>query len=78
VQGLETGWLFRSQDCEALAQALHTALSSAPDSLERMGQRGMSHIAAFSKEALQIRTLGVYDKLLGTQLARSFRVLAGS
>jgi glycosyltransferase involved in cell wall biosynthesis len=77
VKRLEAGWLFRSLDGEALARALQAALSTPADLLERMGAIARAHaVRNFSKQALQTRTLAVYDRLLGTQLARDFKALA--
>ena len=42
--------------------------------LEALRQRGIERVRReFSKRALQLRSLTVYDGLLGTQLAEAFK-----
>ena len=68
-----TGWLVPPGDAAALAERLAVAL--ALDQVERsaMAGRGRAHVLAqFTVEAMQRRTLAVYDRLLGTLLERRF------
>lgn len=77
VSRLETGWLFRANDGGALAEALGQALALSPGEREATGALARRRVCAnFSTRALQVHTLGVYDALLGTQLARCFKALA--
>jgi glycosyltransferase involved in cell wall biosynthesis len=64
-----TGWLVRSGDAEALAGRLAEALALEPSARARIGESARRHaVANFSVEAMQSSTLGVYDRLLATQL----------
>ena len=64
-----TGWLVRSGDADALAVRLAEALALEPSARARIGERARRHaIANFSVEVMQLSTLGVYDRLLATQL----------
>jgi glycosyltransferase involved in cell wall biosynthesis len=64
-----TGWLVPSGDAEALAGRLAGALALEPSARARIGERARRHtVANFSVEAMQLSTLGVYDRLLATQL----------
>jgi glycosyltransferase involved in cell wall biosynthesis len=68
-----TGWLVPPGSVEALATSLAEALALSPADRAEMGERGRRHVLAhFSVEALQRRTLSVYDQLLGTDLARRY------
>jgi glycosyltransferase involved in cell wall biosynthesis len=67
-----TGWTFPVGDEQALAAAIATALGLSPAERRRMADAARRHAASFSKEALQTRTLQVYDTLLGSSLARDF------
>lgn len=68
-----TGWLVPPANVEALAASLAQALVLTPAERAEMGERGRAHVlASFSVEALQRRTLSVYDQLLGTDLARRY------
>ena len=68
-----TGWLVPPGDPEALARALAEALELSPTEHSRMGMRGRRHaLANFTTEAMQRKTLAVYDRLLGTTLAARF------
>jgi glycosyltransferase involved in cell wall biosynthesis len=64
-----TGWLVPPGDPEALAERLAAALALGPSSRTVIGERARRHaVASFSVEAMQLATLGVYDRLLGTTL----------
>ena len=53
----------------ALAPALAEALALAPAERSAIGERARRHVLAnFTTEAMQRRTLAVYDRLLGTAL----------
>lgn len=68
-----TGWLVPAGDAEALAERLATALALDPAGRSAMGGRACAHVLAhFTVEAMQRRTLAVYDRLLGTLLERGF------
>lgn len=68
-----SGWLVPPADSDALAQALQRALALSPAEREAMGERARAHVMArFTKRNLQLETLAVYDRLLGTQLAAAF------
>jgi glycosyltransferase involved in cell wall biosynthesis len=68
-----TGWLVPPGSPEALACALSEALALAPNERKAMAERSLRHVLAnFTTEAMQRRTLAVYDRLLGTQLAARF------
>ena len=68
-----TGWLVPPGDADALAQRLAVALALDPAARSAMAGRARGHVLAkFTVEAMQRRTLAVYDRLLGTFLERSF------
>lgn len=74
-----TGWLVPPGDAEALAAALAEALMLAPSARARIGERARQHVLThFSVEAMQLSTLGVYDRLLATDLAARMAAAAGS
>jgi glycosyltransferase involved in cell wall biosynthesis len=65
-----TGWLVPPGDREALADALVKGLTLAPPARALIGERARRHaLAHFSVAAMQVSTLGVYDRLLATNLA---------
>ncbi len=65
-----TGWLVPAGDPGALATRLQQALQLSPDARTAMGVRARQHVMAhFTKRNLQLETLAVYDRLLGTDLA---------
>jgi glycosyltransferase involved in cell wall biosynthesis len=68
-----TGWLVPPSDSAAMAEQLALALALAPAERSAMGGRARAHVLAqFTVEAMQRRTLAVYDGLLGTFLERRF------
>jgi glycosyltransferase involved in cell wall biosynthesis len=67
-------WLFEPGNPEALSESLLAALSLPADELETFRARSMERVrSTFSKSALQLQTLSVYDRLIGTQLAAAFK-----
>jgi glycosyltransferase involved in cell wall biosynthesis len=67
-------WLFEPGNAEALCESLRYALALNDGALEALRERGMDRVRGdFSKQALQLGTLTVYDRLLGTQLTETFR-----
>lgn len=68
-----TGWLVPPNDPNALADRLAQALSLTLSERVEMGDRARRHATAnFTVEAMQRRTLAVYDKLLSTGLEKQF------
>ncbi len=68
-----TGWLVPAGEAEALAERLAEALALARSAREQIGKRARRHVLErFTVEAMQRRTLAVYDSLLGTTLAQRF------
>ena len=68
-----TGWLVPPGDAAALAERLAVALALDPAARAAMAGRARAHVLAqFTVEAMQRRTLAVYDRLLGTFLERRF------
>ncbi|MGO9486742.1 MAG: glycosyltransferase family 4 protein [Rhodomicrobium sp.] len=67
-------WLFEPGNAAALCDSLRYALALDNGPLEALRQRGMERVRReFSKRALQLQSLTVYDRLLGTQLAEAFK-----
>ncbi len=67
-------WLFEPKNPEALCKSLCAALALSGNDLEALRERGMERArTSFSKRALQLQTLSVYDRLIGTQLAATFK-----
>jgi glycosyltransferase involved in cell wall biosynthesis len=67
-------WLFEPGNREALCESLCAAVALSGDALETLRTRNMERVrASFSKRALQLQTLSVYDRLIGTQLAAAFK-----
>lgn len=76
AQGEITGWLVPPSDAEALAHSLAAVLALASAERPAMGERARRHVLAnFTTEAMQRRTLAVYDRLLGTALVNSFNAV---
>jgi glycosyltransferase involved in cell wall biosynthesis len=68
-----TGWLVPPGNVEALAAGLAEALALSTAARAEIGARGRSHVLAhFTVEAMQRRTLSVYDRLLGTTLEKRY------
>jgi glycosyltransferase involved in cell wall biosynthesis len=73
----QTGWLVPPGDAEALAERLAEALALAPTARTGIGDRARGHaVASFSVGTMQQSTLGVYDRLLGTDLQTRFKMNA--
>jgi glycosyltransferase involved in cell wall biosynthesis len=65
----QTGWLMPAGHAEALAERLAHALTLTPPARAAIGDAARRHAADnFSIGAMQQSTLGVYDRLLGTDL----------
>ena len=61
----ETGWHVPPSDPDALAQAMHEALSLDPSQRAILATRSMAHVAAhFTKDIMADKTLGVYAEVL--------------
>jgi glycosyltransferase involved in cell wall biosynthesis len=68
-----TGWLAPPGDVEALAARIGLALALTPAERTAIGARGNAHVhALFELTQMQVKTLAVYDELLGTHLAEAF------
>ena len=68
-----TGWLVPPGDAAALAERLAVALALDPAERAAMAGRARAHVLAqFTVEAMQSRTLAVYDRLIGSLLERRF------
>ena len=60
-----TGWLVPPSDPEALAEALASALTLAPEDRFALGQRAREHVREnFDTALMTARTLDVLDQLL--------------
>jgi glycosyltransferase involved in cell wall biosynthesis len=69
-----TGWLVPPDDAAALADRLAQALALPAPERAALAGRARSHVVAqFTVEAMQRRTLAVYDRLLATVLERRFK-----
>lgn len=65
-----TGWLVPAGDADALAACLLQTLRLSADARRGIGARARQHVMShFTKRNLQLETLAVYDRLLGTDLA---------
>jgi glycosyltransferase involved in cell wall biosynthesis len=68
-----TGWLVPPGDAPALADALLSALSLDPVARAQLGLRARAHAAgSFSLRQMRLKTLQVYDEILGTGLAARY------
>lgn len=68
-----TGWLVKPGDPDALAKQLRAALALSHAERTAIGTRARRHVCrSFSLGAMQVATLQVYDRLLGTRLAGSW------
>jgi glycosyltransferase involved in cell wall biosynthesis len=69
-----TGWLVPPRDPAALASRLRQALRLGPSELAAIGARARAFVLMkFSLKRMQEQTLGVYDELLGSDLAARFK-----
>jgi glycosyltransferase involved in cell wall biosynthesis len=67
-------WLFEPGNAVALCDSLRHALGMDAGALEALRQRGIERVRReFSTHSLQLQSLTVYDRLLGTQLAEAFK-----
>jgi len=67
-------WLFEPGNPEALCDSMSQALALSGEALEAVRARSIERVrASFSKRALQLQTLTVYDRLIGTQLAAVYK-----
>jgi glycosyltransferase involved in cell wall biosynthesis len=67
-------WLFEPDNAAALCDSLRYALGMDASALEALRERGMERVRReFSTHSLQLQSLTVYDRLLGTQLAEAFK-----
>lgn len=67
-----TGWTFTPGAAAELADAMQSALNLSDDDMAHLKVRARDHTAGFTSRQLQSETLAVYDRLLGTQLAKAF------
>jgi glycosyltransferase involved in cell wall biosynthesis len=68
-----TGWLVPHSDPKALAERIKMALALSLEQRADIGLRARTHVAAnFALSQMQLKTLKVYDELLGTDLAEKF------
>ncbi len=68
-----TGWLVPAGDAMALAGAIRAALALSPEERAAIGGRASARASAeFALSQMQMKTLAVYDELLGTHLAEAF------
>lgn len=68
-----TGWLVPPGEPDALARQVVEALTLSHMQRNRIGERARNHVLArYTKRNLQLDTLAVYDRLLGTDLAARF------
>jgi glycosyltransferase involved in cell wall biosynthesis len=66
-------WTFPAGDEEALAAYIETALGLSGEPLAAMAEAARRRVASiFSKTALQLKTLKIYDNLLDSTLAPAF------
>jgi glycosyltransferase involved in cell wall biosynthesis len=71
--GSGTGWLIPPGDIEALANKICAALRLTPLERSKVGARARTRVTAlFQLADMQVKTLAVYDELLGTGLAKQF------
>jgi glycosyltransferase involved in cell wall biosynthesis len=60
-----SGWLVPAGNPPDLAAAIGMALSLSPDARRSFGERARTHVARhFTREAMCVRTIGVYEELL--------------
>ncbi len=74
-----TGWLVAPDDADALAGALAEALALDTEARGALGRRCRAHVTQrFTLARLQTETLGVYDRLLASNLRAAFQQHAGA
>ena len=67
----ETGWLVPPGDAQALAAAIHSAMSLTPSQRAMLATRAMAHVAThFTREQMTDRTLNVYAELIHGRFAQ--------
>lgn len=68
-----TGWLVPAGDAAALAGAIRTALALSSEERNAIGARASIRASAeFALAQMQMKTLAVYDELLGTHLVQAW------
>ena len=68
-----TGWLVPPGDPEALAAALEEAMALPPEARAALGARSRAHACgSFSLRQMRLKTLKVYDEILGTRLEAAY------
>ncbi|HEX2447955.1 MAG TPA: glycosyltransferase family 4 protein [Methyloceanibacter sp.] len=68
-----TGWLVPPADATALAKAIRAALALTPEERAAIAARANARASReFALTQMQVKTLAVYDELLGTHLAEAF------
>ncbi len=71
---LMTGWLVAPQKLDELAKALGQVLNLTTSNYERLALNAVKNVEEhFSDELMKVKTLAVYDELLGTGLEAAFR-----
>ena len=71
--GSGTGWLIPPGDIDALVNKIRTALRLTPLERSKIGVKARARITdLFQLAEMQVKTLIVYDELLGTGLAKQF------
>jgi glycosyltransferase involved in cell wall biosynthesis len=74
---LFTGWLVQPGNADDLADGLAEALVLTPEKRSAIGSAARRHVLeSYTVEAMQRRTLAVYDRLLGTSLLKAFSARA--
>lgn len=69
-----TGWLVPPGDADRLAAAMSEALELTASARAELGVRARHRVLTrFSLDAMRFETLQVYDELLGTRLAETYR-----
>ena len=69
-----TGWLIPPGDPASLADTLSAVLALTPDARQALAARARAHaISNFSLRAMKLATLRVYDEVLQSRLADTFR-----
>jgi glycosyltransferase involved in cell wall biosynthesis len=71
--GSGTGWLIPPGDIDALVNKIWTALRLTALERSKIGARARARVTAlFQLAEMQVKTLAVYDELLGSRLAKQF------